>query len=161
MLCGVPQGSVLGPTIWNLFYDGVLRLRMPPVATLVAFADDLAVVVVAHTTELLEDLINPILDRVDHWMTDNGLSPALEKAVCALLTNKRSLRDPLVRFSGTVLPVKRVVHYLGVHLDTRLSFVQHARIVSAGAKKAAVALGKLMPNVGGPSQSRRLLLMSV
>lgn len=76
MLCGVPQGPILGLTLWNLFYDGVLRLRMPPVATLVAFADDLAVVAVAHTTKLLEDIINPIFDRVDHWMTDNGLSLA-------------------------------------------------------------------------------------
>lgn len=26
----VPQGSVLGPTLWNVGYDGVLGLEMPP-----------------------------------------------------------------------------------------------------------------------------------
>lgn len=51
--------------------------------------------------------------------------------------------------------------YLGVQLDTRLSFVEHVSTVAAGAKKAAAALGRLMPNVGGPSQSKRTLLMSV
>ncbi|XP_015376307.1 PREDICTED: uncharacterized protein LOC107170655 [Diuraphis noxia] len=40
-------------------------------------------------------------------------------------------------------------------------FVEHARRVADGAKAAAVALGRLMPNVGGPSQSKRQLLMSV
>lgn len=28
--CGIPQGSVLGPTLWNVLYDEVLRLRVPP-----------------------------------------------------------------------------------------------------------------------------------
>jgi len=48
-----------------------------------------------------------------------------------------------------------------VQLDTKVSFVKHVTLVAAGAKRAAVALGRLMPNVGGPSQSKRSLLMSV
>lgn len=42
-----------------------------------------------------------------------------------------------------------------------MSFVQHISTVAAGAKRVAATLGRLMPNVGGPSKSKRSLLMSV
>lgn len=159
--CGVPQGSVLGPALWNLFYDGVLRLQVPRTVKLLAFADDVAVVAVGHNADILEGLLNRTLSDVSSWMSRNGLTLSPEKSECVVLTNKRSYRSPEITVNGYVVPVKRTARYLGVHLDTRLSFVEHVRIVSDGAKAAATALGRLMPNVGGPSQSKRQLLMSV
>jgi len=38
--CGIPQGSVLGPLLWNLAYDRVLRSALPPGSTVVCYADD-------------------------------------------------------------------------------------------------------------------------
>ncbi|CAK9799120.1 Retrovirus-related Pol polyprotein from type-1 retrotransposable element R1 (Fragment) [Anthophora plagiata] len=38
--CGVPQGSVLGPILWDLAYDGVLRVALPPGVSITCYADD-------------------------------------------------------------------------------------------------------------------------
>lgn len=64
--CGVPQGSILGPTLWNVGYDSVLRQDWPASVTPVAFADDLALVITAREEEELESLGNEALLVQDH-----------------------------------------------------------------------------------------------
>lgn len=53
--CGVSQGSVLGPTLWNLYYDEVLKIRVPKQVTSVGYANDLSVVITGNTSKELRD----------------------------------------------------------------------------------------------------------
>lgn len=74
MTCGVPESSVLEPTLWNLFYDELLRLRLPEGVSVEGFADDVALVAVKHTSEGIESL-----KRVDTWIREHGLELAHSK----------------------------------------------------------------------------------
>jgi len=62
--CGVLRESVLGPTLWNLFYNGILWLPVPNSVKLIAFADDLAVVAMARNSELVEQVVNLVLSVI-------------------------------------------------------------------------------------------------
>lgn len=159
--CGVPQGSVLGPALWSAFYDDLLDTDMPPGVQLVAFADDVALIGTARTGELAGVLINPALEIVSNWMHNHGLKLAPQKSEAAVLTTKYRYNDPVLYVEGHRVPVKSKIRYLGVELDTRLSFTAHVATAAKKAFEAARSIGRLMPNLGGPSQAKRKLLSSV
>lgn len=151
----------MGPVLWNLFYDDLLRLHFPPGVNLVCFADDLAVVVTAHNADLLEEVANPALAVVNRWMEANGLEIAPAKSEAVILTRKWAYRDPVFTINGLPIPVKKSIKYLGVQFDSRLNFTEHTKITTAATRRLTSALGRLMPNVGVPSARSRKLLISV
>lgn len=94
--CGVPQGSVLGPAMWNLFFDGLLRKPLPEGARLIGFADDITLVVTRHTTEEGERVAWGSLAVISEWMDVHGLTLAAEKTKAIFLSRRKAYRQPQV-----------------------------------------------------------------
>lgn len=158
---GVPQGSVLGPLLWNIMYDGLLKLTIPDGAKLVAFADDVAVVITAKHLEEVNSIFEETLVQIQRWMSSVGLKLAEHKTEAVLITS-RKIRETITLSVGEhTITSQPYIRYLGVLIDARLSFKQHVEHASNKAANVAVALSRLMPNVGGPRQKRRTLLASV
>lgn len=148
--CGVPQGSVLGPALWNVAYSSLLRMEVPPGVQLIRFADDLAVVGTAVMGQLLEELVNPVLTKIDEWMTRHGLELALQKTEAVILSRRRAYVPPRLLIGGHPITLYGKIRYLGVILDKNLTFAAHVDTVTKKASRTAAALTKLMPNIGGP-----------
>ena len=56
---------------------------------------------------------------------------------------------------------KTSIKYLGVQLDRRLIFGKHLQIATAKAIQCGANLTRLMPNIGGPRDAKRRLVVSV
>lgn len=159
---GVPQGSVLGPLLWNVAYDTVFRLPMPRGTIVSGYADDTLVVVEGDTEEAVQNRANAALASVAGHIRQLGLRLAVEKTEAVVFKNRYRPVELRLRIEGQIVRPGETLKYLGVILENKGTwFGAHLHAAADKARRVMTALTRLMPNVGGPREGRRRLLTSV
>ena len=158
--CGVPQGSRLGPVLWNVMYDKLLRIETPIDSQLIGYADDTLIICHSDNVDILEMKVNETLFRVNRWLEKRLLHMAVEKTEAVLITDRRAFRFPNIRVGNANISWKRQITYLGVVIDHKLNFGPHVNITADKAAKTASNISRLMPNIGGPREAKRRLISS-
>jgi len=96
---------------------------------------------------------------IDDWIVRHGLRLAHAKTEAIMHTKNWAFSNPVFSIGGHNIEARRETRYLSFILDSDLTFTSHLKQASAQASSTAVALGRLMPNLSGPSQTKRSLLM--
>lgn len=158
---GVPQGSVVGPLLWNLTFNEVLNLPMQEGSELFGFADDTLVVAIGKSIQELETRANEALSQVVDKISQIGLSLSVDKTEAVLFTNKYKYTRPRLFINGWQLTLGRQLTYLGIVIDDTLLYKSHLTAAAEKGERVMSALSRLMPNVGGPKEKKRRLLSAV
>ncbi|KNH07224.1 Tbingi protein [Perkinsela sp. CCAP 1560/4] len=119
--CGVPQGTVLGPLLFNIFMEDLSADLNRSGALHYFYADDLTIVARGRDRELV---LNQALDMLSHWSRTHFMDVNVGKTnVCHF----RSRRDaPVLRYRGQ--PVQQ---YLFVTHHLQRNAITEARAIVA------------------------------
>lgn len=161
---GVPQGSVIGPYLWNITYDKVLRVSKLAGCEIVCYADDTLIVTTANNFENAKVKMCIVMEKVLSRIEDMGFQVALQKTEITAFWRKAEKglsNQASIRINGVDIPIKMQMKYLGMMLDNKLYFDKHMQYVTEKATKVSRALSRLMPNLRGSSELKRKLYYHV
>jgi len=131
---GVPQGSCLGPALFNIYVSDLDVCH--PGTILIKYADDITLLI-PLTTKNADNVISDELENVGRWCEANSMK----------VNNKKTQIMPIMKKGHSYLSGKYATvdsfKLLGVTIDKRLNFLQHFKRVCATACKNIFIIKKL------------------
>ena len=137
LLYGVPQGSILGPLLFNIFINDIFYFIDK--VKLASYADDNS----SYATEVnLENLLKVLeteTSRVLNWFQNNEMKSNDDK--CHLLVSNTN--DALVTLGKECIHASKTVKLLGVNIDNELKFTNHVNILCKKGNQKLHALARI------------------
>ena len=143
---GVPQGSILGPTMFLIYINDVSTC-LAGNTQLEAYADDTTLYTLLRNdlptaAALLQDTVNRLSDWGKEWRV--AFEPSKSQAMTVTL-QRAQLALPSLLFGGNPVPKSSTIKLLGVTFDPKLSFAEHIRAVSIRGKQRLGLLRRAAP----------------
>lgn len=141
---GCPQGSIFGPTFWDLLMEELLETldRNLDVLATVAYADDLLLIIEGNSRQEMERKTNNVLIQLNQWCTNNKLTISKKKTTYALMKGNLQ-RNPIIRMNNTAIRRTNINKYLGIHIDEKQNFSHHIAEVCKKGKNIMMKISRM------------------
>ena len=152
LMRGVPQGSVLGPLLFNFYINDLFFLIVIDICN---YADDNTPYTVDMCLEKLMAKLECATNSAMEWLSYNGMK--LNSKKCHLLVCGHKFEGMICKIENTMVIETHLVKLLGITIESELTFNKHMAIV---CKKASQKLNALSRLCGLISFDKRKLLMN-
>jgi hypothetical protein len=139
-----PHGSASGPGFWKLLYISLLNLKHTKNNKVIAYADDLLILVNGKTQVKVEKYANIETQKVAQWARNNKMSFNDQKSKITIITRQKhkNRRDFKIYLNNKKIKQEGTLKYLGITIDRRFIFNQHIDNVTGKFIKIIHALSK-------------------
>jgi len=145
----VPQGSVIGPLLWNVYFNDILQL----IPNAHAYADDCTLSFTSNHLNRKDSVhhINNIMALIIAWSKKWQVTFAPEKTQAMLITRRQDplAHTPVLMMGGKTLAYDSDISILGVQIDSRLTFTDHVRGMAKNAARKLACIRRIAPLLDG------------
>ena len=131
---GVPQGSCLSPTLFNIYFSDVI-ISIPKSIDKALFADDLAIWCSDSSIKVIEYNLQRGINKIVAFCEQWGLLLNKKKTVYTVFctagarSNYHRTYCMNLRIKGSIIPLDPHPTFLGITLDPKLDFKKHLECI--------------------------------
>ena len=156
---GVPQGSLWGPILFNIFINDLL-LALKDKCDIYNYADDNTLVVHHEDPLNVKSSMETACAIAMNWFSMNNMKANPDKFQAMILSRKKC--EINFKVENCVLPMKNCIKLLGICIDEELKFSEHVKQLTVKSAKQVNALSRLskLLNLEGKLQIVNSLVLS-
>ena len=141
---GVPQGSPLGPLLFNIYINDLPKI-IPRNISIKLYADDIKLITNDNHPQNLK-LMQYALDQIEKWGNDWKLMINAEKTWVFKIGPNRHNNQTDYYYKGTKLAHTDIIRDLGISYSNKLSFTKHINLLVRNSHYKIIHLFRLLKN---------------
>jgi ribonuclease HI len=146
--CGLPQGAVLSPLLFNIMLGDI---PIDSTVKIIIYADDITIMCRGQSLEVVRKNMQKYVDRLTLWLKKWKFT--VNSSKCALqIFSKRRIHPIFIRLANSAISTVPVQRVLGIFMDApKLTFNNHITYLREEANKRTNIIRALSSTKWGAS----------
>ena len=146
LLSGVPQGSILGPILFNIFINDLFLFLKD--VELANFADDNTIYTGNKSIEKLLEVLERESKSAIDWFKINDMIVNPDKFQAMILSSDKKDKKSQLNINDSAISSEDSLTLLGIEIDNKLNFKNHVSTICKKANSQLNAIGRIQNYVG-------------